>query len=72
MAKAPEVTLDKILGGLAKVLTQLEAHKGMTDQYVAAKEMQIDDLQHKVDVAKKVAERSTQVAENLKSLLVID
>ena len=70
--KAPEITLDKILGGLSKVLTQLEAHQVMTDKFVTDKETQIAELERKKNVAVKVAKRSAADAENLKSLLVID
>jgi ABC-type transporter Mla subunit MlaD len=69
--KTPEVALGKILGGLQKVLAQLEAHKEATDQYVADKEIQIAQLQNEQAVAKQAAARSSKVAENLKDLLVV-
>jgi hypothetical protein len=70
--KAPEVTLEKILGGLEKVLNQLDSCSQVTDKFIATKEAQIAELQRRKDVATKVAERSKQVTANLKQLLALD
>ena len=69
--KDPDVNLEKILGGLTKMLTQLHKHNVTTDTLIANQEAAIEALQVRKKKTEAVRDRTAQISANLADLLAV-